>query len=105
MIFNLLLYIIIIKIGYHPKCKNIQITHLCFADDIMVFVDGHKRSIEGVLKIFDEFAAISGLKISLEKSTLYLAGVSEQAQRKYCFAIPCWCWTTSGEVSWFAPSI
>ena len=52
------------------------VTHLCFADDLMVFTDGTKRSIEGVLKVFEEFAAIYGLNISLEKSTLYIAGTS-----------------------------
>lgn len=54
--------------GYHPHCKNILLTHLCFADDLMVFTDGTKRSVEGVLRIFEEFATMSGLKISLEKS-------------------------------------
>lgn len=33
------------KIGYHPKCKTIRMTHLCFADDLMVFIDGQQRSI------------------------------------------------------------
>lgn len=65
------------QIGYHPRCQSILLTHLCFADDLMVFTDGTKRSIEGVLKIFEEFAAMSGLKISLEKSTIYTAGISE----------------------------
>ena len=63
-------------IGYHPRCQNILLTHLCFADDLLVFTDGTKRSIEGILKIFEEFAHISGLKISLENSTLYTAGIS-----------------------------
>lgn len=63
------------QIGYHPRCQNIFLTHLCFADDLLVYTNGTKRSIEGVLKIFEEFAAISGLKISLEKSTLYTAGI------------------------------
>ena len=54
------------NIGYHPKCKNIGLTHLCFADDLMVFVDGQRRSIEGIIHIFQEFAGRSGLKISLE---------------------------------------
>lgn len=45
------------KIGYHPKCKQIQLTHLCFADDLMVFVDGKRSSIEGIINIFDVFAA------------------------------------------------
>ena len=39
------------KIGYHPRCKNIYLTHLCFADDLMVFSDGSKRSVEGVLQV------------------------------------------------------
>lgn len=63
------------KIGYHPNCKHLKLTHLCFADDLMVFVDGTKKSIQGALEVFDEFATHSGLKISLEKSTLYMAGV------------------------------
>ena len=54
-----------------------MLTHLSFADDLLVFSDGTKRSIENVLKIFEDFAAMSGLKISLEKSTLYTAGLSE----------------------------
>jgi len=65
------------NIGYHPKCKKLSLTHLCFVDDLMVFIDGQQRSIEGVINIFHEFAGKSGLHISLEKSTLYLAGVSE----------------------------
>lgn len=64
------------KFGYHPRCKNMKITHLCFADDIMVFSDGKASSMAGILEVFKKFAAISGLCISLEKSTLFLAGVS-----------------------------
>lgn len=44
------------KIGYHPKCKQIQLSHLCFANDLMVFVDGRKKSIDGIINIFDSFA-------------------------------------------------
>lgn len=65
------------RIGYHPRCRNMSLTHLCFADDILVFSDGSSRSIEGILEIFEKFAAISGLKISLEKSTVYMAGITQ----------------------------
>lgn len=69
-----------ILVGYHPRCKNAGLTHLCFADDIMVFTDGQKRSVEGVVRVFDGFAKLSGLKISVEKSTFYMAGITRENQ-------------------------
>lgn len=65
------------QVGYHPYCKEMSLTHICFADDVLVFSDGKKSSIEGILAVFKRFARMSGLSISLEKSTLYLAGVKE----------------------------
>ena len=64
------------KFKFHPQCKEISLTYLCFADDLMVFVEGSKESIEGALSVFDEFAVWSGLFISIEKSTIYMACVS-----------------------------
>ena len=68
------------KIGYHPRCRNMSLTHLCFADDIMVFSDGTSRSIQGILETFEKFAVMSGLKISLEKSTVFMTGMSPRAK-------------------------
>ena len=76
------------EISYHPRCQNIQLTHLCFADDLLVFTDGTKRSIEGILRIFEEFAGMSGLKISLEKSTLYIAGITEVQESDILTSFP-----------------
>ena len=64
----------------HPRCQSLDLTHLCFADDLMVFVEGSKESIEGALAVFDEFEVWSGLSISLEKSTIYMAGITEVEQ-------------------------
>lgn len=66
------------RIGYHPYCKELRLTHICFADDVMVFSDGRKDSIEGILAVFKEFEVMSGLNISMEKSSLYLAGVKDE---------------------------
>lgn len=71
------------KIGYHPSCKILDLTHLCSADDLMVFSDGTKRSVEGILEVFEEFNKMTGLKISLEKSTLFMADISSQIQEEF----------------------
>lgn len=41
---------------FHRRCSSLSLTHLCFGDDFMVFVEGSKASIEGALAVFDEFA-------------------------------------------------
>lgn len=58
--------------GYHPRCNNLGLTHLSFADDFMVLTDGKIRLLEGIVKVFDEFSKASGLRISMEKTTVYL---------------------------------
>lgn len=68
------------QVGYHPNCKQVRLTHLYFADDLMVFMDGRRRSIEGIIGILDSFAERSGLRISVDKSILYLPGVSDQVK-------------------------
>lgn len=61
---------------------------LCFADDLTVFVEGTKESIEGVISVFDDFANWSGLRISLENSTVYMAGISNQARHSVLTNFP-----------------
>ncbi|XP_010430851.1 PREDICTED: uncharacterized protein LOC104715105 [Camelina sativa] len=74
--------------SFHPNCKHLQLTHLCFADDLMVFVDGDKTSIQGALRVFDDFAIHTELNISLEKSILYMAGVSTDQKREILQQLP-----------------
>lgn len=88
------------RIGFLPKCKTASLTHLCFADDIMVFIDGTQRSIEETMKIFGEFAIKSGLKISIEKSTIYMAGIIDVNRRLISSSIR----ETTSSISWFAAS-
>lgn len=76
------------KFKFHPRCKSLSLTHLCFADDLMVFVEGSKKSVEGALSVFNEFAEWSGLRISLEKSTIYMAGVEEDVKRRILTNFP-----------------
>lgn len=70
------------KFGYHPYCQDLQLTHLSFADDLLIFSDGRKRSVDGILDIFKSFAEASGLHISMEKTTLYLAGFNDTEKQE-----------------------
>lgn len=49
------------KFDYHPQCKQLELTHLSFADDLMVLTDGKVRSVDGIVNFFDAFAKASGL--------------------------------------------
>ena len=65
------------RFGFHPRCQESGLTHLCFADDILVFTDGSLNSIQMILQVLDEFKAFSGLSISVEKSCFFSSGLSE----------------------------
>ncbi|KAG7533326.1 hypothetical protein ISN45_Aa08g009650 [Arabidopsis thaliana x Arabidopsis arenosa] len=65
-------------IGIHPKCKALNMSHLSFADDIMVFTDGSPQSLHGTLAVFEEFAHMSGLTINVTKSSLFAASRGKQ---------------------------
>ncbi|KAJ9561158.1 hypothetical protein OSB04_006318 [Centaurea solstitialis] len=60
---------------YHPKCEKIGLTHLCFADDLLMFCYGDLNSVTVLKNALLEFSRVSGLKPSLEKSTSFLGNV------------------------------
>ncbi|KAL8162764.1 hypothetical protein V2J09_014253 [Rumex salicifolius] len=66
--------------NFHPKCSRMELTHLCFADDLLFFCRGD-LILAGILKVtLDEFGDYSGLRANLLKSTLFLGGVSAEEQ-------------------------
>ena len=67
------------NIGYHPICRVVNLSHLSFADDIVVFTDGSPTSLTGTLDAFGDFASMSGLYINVAKSTVFAAGRGKQA--------------------------
>ncbi|XP_018435427.2 uncharacterized protein LOC108807663 [Raphanus sativus] len=58
----------------HPLCSDPLITHLSFADDMLIFFDGTESSLRGILEVLKEFELISGLALNLGKSRLFLDG-------------------------------
>ncbi|KAJ0230967.1 Reverse transcriptase domain-containing protein [Hirschfeldia incana] len=60
----------------HPSCEEPLITHLSFADDVLVFFDGSEESLRGILEILEEFKQLSGLRVNKEKTELLIDGGS-----------------------------
>ncbi|XP_023757720.2 uncharacterized protein LOC111906233 [Lactuca sativa] len=47
---------------FHSKCMALNISHLCFADDLLVFSYGNGNSVRIIRDALDEFKKVSGLK-------------------------------------------
>ncbi|XP_039031708.1 uncharacterized protein LOC120166518 [Hibiscus syriacus] len=61
---------------FHPKCKKIGLTHLMFADDLLIFCKGNVESVVGVISVLDKFYEMSGLKLNATKCEFYAPGIS-----------------------------
>ncbi|XP_039019838.1 uncharacterized protein LOC120151469 [Hibiscus syriacus] len=62
--------------GYHPRCKKVGLTHLSFADDLIIFCKGNVESVVGVISVLDYFYEIYGLKLNAFKCELFAVGIS-----------------------------
>lgn len=56
-------------IHYHPMTSDLKVSHLIFADDVMVFFDGGCSSLHGISETLDDFASWSGLHMNKDKTT------------------------------------
>ncbi|XP_074299353.1 uncharacterized protein LOC141630431 [Silene latifolia] len=70
------------KFKFHPLCNRIQLSHLFFADDLILFCRGDKGSIGLMLAAFDHFSIASGLEMNNEKSNFYYNGIDESLVSK-----------------------
>ncbi|XP_042521313.1 uncharacterized protein LOC122094777 [Macadamia integrifolia] len=64
------------KISLIPKCKKGHISHLIFADDLMIFVKAVSDSVIASLGALDGFASYSGLHLNRAKSSIILEGLT-----------------------------
>ena len=65
---------------FHPRCKEINLTHLCFADDMFIFFGGTHSSVQVIMDELNRFACFSGLQVNKQKSAIFLAGVSDDVK-------------------------
>ena len=80
-----------------PRCSS-QITHLQFADDVVMFLDAQENSILGAKRVLQCFQVISGLKINFTKSCL--CGYSQEGSRIASWAAMLGCSVGKGALAY-----
>ena len=40
--------------NYHPDCAELCLTHLAFADDLLIFLEGTEISVAGVFTVLSQ---------------------------------------------------
>lgn len=61
----------------HPLCSSPKLTHLLFADDLLVFSDGSRDSTEGIKTVMHRFKDWLGLDTNEAKSEIFYGGFTE----------------------------
>ncbi|KAL0289457.1 UNVERIFIED_CONTAM: hypothetical protein Sradi_7073400 [Sesamum radiatum] len=92
--------------NFHPKCDKLKITHLLFADDLMLFSRGDLPSIHILMEWLQEFKNVSSLTVNTSKSSIFTAGIENNQLYKILgmtdFArgeMPVRVWSVSGSKS------
>nr|XP_009603288.1 uncharacterized protein LOC104098298 [Nicotiana tomentosiformis] len=68
--------------NFYPMCKQLELTHLIFDDDLMMFCKGERNSVNRIMEAPTHFSSTSGLVASMEKSNLFLVGVEDSTKEQ-----------------------
>ncbi|GKB76435.1 RNA-directed DNA polymerase, eukaryota, reverse transcriptase zinc-binding domain protein [Tanacetum coccineum] len=65
---------------YHFGCRQLKITHLCFADDLIMLSHGDISSVATHKRALDKFSIISGLYPNLSKCTMFCGSMDDDTK-------------------------
>eukprot|EP00252_Welwitschia_mirabilis_P008709 TRINITY_DN2079_c0_g2_i1.p1 TRINITY_DN2079_c0_g2~~TRINITY_DN2079_c0_g2_i1.p1 ORF type:complete len:257 (+),score=6.17 TRINITY_DN2079_c0_g2_i1:144-914(+) len=65
------------RFPFHPKCKRLGITHLCYANDLFLFYKIEDSSLRLLKTIIDHFKDVLGLEANPSKSHAFFGGISQ----------------------------
>ncbi|GJY92303.1 RNA-directed DNA polymerase, eukaryota, reverse transcriptase zinc-binding domain protein [Tanacetum coccineum] len=73
---------------YHWGCKELKLTQLCFADDLLMLSNRDYKSIEVLKDALMEFSRTSGLIPNMNKNTIFFGSVKEIDKRRILEVMP-----------------
>lgn len=65
---------------FHSRTKDAEITHLIFADDVMLFSYGDNESVAALISALELFSSISGLHMNAAKCLTFFGNVPSGVQ-------------------------
>ncbi|GJW67845.1 RNA-directed DNA polymerase, eukaryota, reverse transcriptase zinc-binding domain protein [Tanacetum coccineum] len=68
--------------NFHFGYREMRLTHVCFADDLLMFYNGDLRSAEVIKKYIEEFEKCLGLSPNFDKSTIYFGSMNEDEKQR-----------------------
>ncbi|XP_021730848.1 uncharacterized protein LOC110697775 [Chenopodium quinoa] len=68
--------------NFHPRCEKLNLTHMMFADDLLMFSRADSVSVKLLFQAFLKFSGASGLSANLDKSEVYFGGVSVDVHKE-----------------------
>ncbi|KAL9661558.1 hypothetical protein QQ045_026382 [Rhodiola kirilowii] len=68
--------------AYKAKGSKYDIHHLLYADDMLIFSNGHKQSISRLISLINSFCAASGQMLNPEKSKVFFSDKINEKRRK-----------------------
>nr|XP_043611998.1 uncharacterized protein LOC122583683 [Erigeron canadensis] len=76
---------------YHYGCKELKLSHMCFADDLLVICKGNCGSLKVVKKSLDEFSEISSFRPNMGKSTIFFGCLNDREKGELLDILPFKC--------------
>ncbi|XP_074305829.1 uncharacterized protein LOC141641051 [Silene latifolia] len=72
----------VLPFKHHSLCRKLKLSHLMFADDLLVFSKGDYPSVMLLLRSFATFSRASGLEMNNAKSNIYFNGVHNSIKQQ-----------------------
>ncbi|GKE30243.1 hypothetical protein Tco_1445627 [Tanacetum coccineum] len=76
------------KFKFHYGCKDLQLTNMCFADDLLVLCNGDVKVVGVIKKTLDQFSSISWLSPNMGKSTIFFESIPLETQNDIMQVLP-----------------